>query len=427
MHKAQPIFIEKHLSNFTLLDIFFIFTSLTLLILAVSFAIATGQSIPTFFRLIFFLLIGFSIIKTEYFLPLIISIFILDYFSVVTLKILPSENTLSLIIILISLIYNFKHFLSNFKIVKSYFILSLYFLFYAYFITRIKILKESDFIEIAAIFVLLLGYISREKKSLILLYFSFIFASCLLALQIILYNSRGAEVIRGVWTDPNYLSLLIDMGILLTFNLISFTKSIYLRLFIIFILLLQINGILILASRGGVISVAVSVLYLIRKSIFTKKAIYFGLSIFAIFLIFYYLGLFDLFLRRFQEDNLATAGSRTMIWSSLINEFVHRDLLSLLFGTGSTSSWYISHSIGYITSPHNNYLEILIDYGLIGFSLFWGIIVLIFSKCKNSLSSAVIILIFTGSLSLSPFNYMIPWLFLLFAIFYSNISESELF
>ncbi|MFZ4798011.1 MAG: O-antigen ligase family protein [Bacteroidia bacterium] len=423
--------IDNYFSNFTRVDIIYVIVSLTLLISAVIYTLITLESIPMVFRLVFYMWIAFTIFKSNYFLPFISSLFILDFYSIVPLQILPAEHIYSAIIIFISLLLNMKRFKENYGIIKPYFSISAIFLIYALSITLFNIGESTKFILVVFIFILLLIYIPTEKKHVMIFYFSFIIASLLLTYQGMVQQNLNVDLemaneegSRLMWVDPNYLSLLIDMGILLTLNLIFVVKEKMTRILLLLVFIFQCYILFLLASRGGILACVLILLYLVNKQFTFSRIIYFIITIFIAIILLNQFGFFDLFLERLQDDNLSTAGERTIIWSDLINELEQRNFVELLFGSGSTSSWHISTSIGAITSPHNNYLEILVDYGIIGFLMFFSSLSMLFVKSNNSLSRSVILLVLIGALTLSPFNYYIPWLFILFAIAYNNFQQS---
>lgn len=412
---------SRYFSNYSVSDSLFVIAGIVMIIVAVAYTIINSQSIPLPLRLIFFLLFGISFFKVDFFLPLISSLLILDYFSVSTLGILPADRKYIIALIFIPLVINFKYCFFNFYANRIFLLFSSLFLLYAFIVTRLNGSIESNFLYLVIIFTLLLGFVT-PSRTLNLLYGSFILSSFLLAFQGYFLRDELLDVTYGTlgklrWSDPNYMSLIIDFGILLSFYLLMVFKNVFSRVVIICFLLFQFYIILLLGSRGGLIICLISVLYVFRKNIFTFQFFYYVVGILTVFYIFYYLGFFETIIIRFQENNLNTAGSRTEIWYRILNILSQRNVFSLLFGTGSTSSWYAYSVVYTIRSPHNNYLEFFFDYGLIGLSFFLGLLSYLFFKSKNVLSEAVIMFIALSAVALSPFNYEFLWLYLLFVIF----------
>jgi len=417
----QQDFQSRYFPNYTFSDLWFLSACVFLICAAVAYTIVTSQSIPLPFRLLFFILLGVSFIKIDFFLPFLATLLIVDYFSVRYLGILPADEKYIIYLIFIPLVINIKHCFFNFYANRYIFVFSALFLLYVFLVTRLNGSMESDFINIVLIFILLLGFFS-SSKTLNLLFGSFIFSSFLLSLQGFILKDELVDLSYGSlgklrWTDPNYMSIIIDFGILLSFYLLLVYKNIILRILLICFLLFQFYIVLLLASRGGLIVCFVSLLYLFKKNIFTLKFVYLVAGFSAVIYSFYYLGFFEIILTRFQENNLSTAGSRTIIWNRILNILYQRDVFEFLFGSGSTTSWYAYTVIYAPRSPHNNYLEFLFDYGVIGLTIFLGLLGYIFLNSKNILSQTVIVFILLSAIALSPFNYAFSWLYILFAIF----------
>lgn len=421
MLRFQKDLQSGYFANYTVTDLLFFISCIFMIFAAVAYTIATSQSIPLSFRLVFFLLLGISFIKIDFFLPLLATLLIIDYFSIRYLGILPSDQKYIIYLIFIPLALNFKYCFFNFYTNRFFLIFAALFLLYTFLVTRLNGSMESHLNILVMIFILLLGFVS-SSKTLYLLFGSLIFSSFLLALQGFilqdeLINFANDSTGRLKWTDPNYMCIIIDFGILLSFYLLLIYKNVFFRIITICFLLFLFYIVLLLGSRGGLIVCLISILYLFHKNIFTFKFIYYMVGISTIVYSFYYFGFLEIILARFQEGNLDSAGGRTPIWDRILTVLSQRSVFSLLFGTGSYSSQYVYSIVYSLRSPHNNYLEFFYDYGLIGLSLFLGVISYIFLNSKNILSQAVIIFILLSAVALSPFNYAFSWLYLLFALF----------
>src|SRR5665648_65558 len=409
-----------YLSDYSLTDVLFVISCIVMICTAVAYTVATSNSVPLPLRLVFFVLFGISFFKIDFFLPLISTLLIIDYFSVTLLGILPTDKNYIIYLIIIAFVLNFKFCILNFKANSTILVFVLTFLLYAFFVTWMNGLEESVFLDVAIIFTLLLGFV-KPSKTITLLFGSFILSTFLLSFQGFFLRKELLDITYGTlgklkWTDPNYMSLIIDFGILLSFYLLTVFKNNYIRFITICFILFQFYIVLLLGSRGGLIVCFISVLYLFKKELFSFKFVYYLIGIIFVLLAFYYLGFFETIIVRFQENNLSTAGSRTQIWNRIFSALSQRSFFGLLFGTGSTSSWYAYSIVYAMRSPHNNYLELFFDFGFVGLSLFLGLMSYIYLKSKNILSQTVILFILLGALSLSPFNYEFPWLFLLFDI-----------
>ncbi len=121
---------------------------------------------------------------------------------------------------------------------------------------------------------------------------------------------------------------------------------------------------------------------------------------------------FNSLTNRFKDETTSTASERTIIWEKSFALFNHSDPKTLIFGGGSTFSNHLSgramNSV-YI-SPHNNFLEILYDYGIVGLSFFILLLVYWFRKnSKNILGTSMIMILILSSMSLSPLMYLPFW------------------
>lgn len=69
---------------------------------------------------------------------------------------------------------------------------------------------------------------------------------------------------------------------------------------------------------------------------------------------------------RFVGISEDKGSGRTVIWSILINNLFNRDIVTLIFGTGFRSTVDITR----VASAHNEFLELLIDFGLLYFVMY---------------------------------------------------------
>ena len=205
--------------------------------------------------------------------------------------------------------------------------------------------------------------------------------------------------------DRNYASGLISFGIGLLFTELERIRS----KFLIFLLLIVFFGSqLILASRGGIItSLAILIFIMIYESV-RKKRKSFRLLI-LIFPILLSLVVFDtsLIRDRFKEESIEDQSGRSEIRQESFSKYMNQDLLEKTLGGGSFHGYT---TLAFNKSIHNNFLEVLYDYGLIGVVIF---LVSIFRVWRMQLFNKVNILIYCiVSLSLSPIISVVYWVFL---------------
>lgn len=184
------------------------------------------------------------------------------------------------------------------------------------------------------------------------------------------YNANdGME--RSGWTDPNYLSCIIGMGIVSSMIILlkKERQNLLIKLYCALVIVLSLLVQLLLASRGGLLCVISSLIVLIvlSKVKIQYKALTFIVLVF--FLIWAYSNnYFELLAYRIAND---TGGSgRFVIWTNKLNEFYNlKNPFKWIFGIGYESAYGMaskSTGIGF----HNDFLSILCGYGLIGLILF---------------------------------------------------------
>lgn len=168
------------------------------------------------------------------------------------------------------------------------------------------------------------------------------------------------------------------------------------------------------AKRGAILLGGVSVFYIIYYTEFVKKKIklrhilyfIFTLSI-VILLVNYFLNTNDYLRERvIGEDSDYTSG-RTEIYLYFLNSFINSDLFGMLFGHGFNSTIKL---LG--IHAHNDWIEILIDYGVVGiyitiffyYSLYKSIKSSDKELCKRSLNMQFVTLIVSSLFSMAFFT-----------------------
>ena len=82
--------------------------------------------------------------------------------------------------------------------------------------------------------------------------------------------------------------------------------------------------------------------------------------------------------------------------------------MTILLGAGEGQSMKMALLGGQYFSPHNNYLEIIFNYGIVGFVLFLIWWVSMFVNSKTHEKRALIIFISISSMTIVPFTYVMP-------------------
>ena len=206
------------------------------------------------------------------------------------------------------------------------------------------------------------------------------FAATSLALSIVYLSNYEKFVVsygqgefeRSGWTDPNYLSSIIGMGILTSFVQILRKRNaaLPLKLFWIVCAGLSLISQLLMASRGGILATALSIVIVFM---FMKIRSIYKVGVFVILCVFifwlYNSGFFDLLEYRILSDDGSGSG-RTVIWVKKLNAFIEEgNPLQWIFGLGYESAFKLAGE-GRLLGFHNDFLAILCGYGILGVSVF---------------------------------------------------------
>lgn len=195
-------------------------------------------------------------------------------------------------------------------------------------------------------------------------------------ISVIIYPDYIVEMrFQGTMGDPNYFGRYALICILISvFSIKNKIKSLWSVLFILIFVLLS-------ASKSAILVIIFSVLYFLLKSKIRHKFLWF--SLIALLLVsLSFTDISDLLLSRFTIDSpinirgtriynkidIITSG-RTYLWRFFISEF---DLnhSGFYLGSGiSSSSSFFNPLFGENFMAHNSFIEVLIDLGIIGFSI----------------------------------------------------------
>jgi hypothetical protein len=213
---------------------------------------------------------------------------------------------------------------------------------------------------------------------------------------------------------------LLDYGFLIAaIYMVGKTSENFLlsnKKFLICISVAIFSAVVMTASRAGFLCFALPLLF-----IFLSKRIkwyWFFLGIAFVIGVSYFLyskGTFDVLLYRFfEQGNIESGGERTDIWDRGLSNFFNQDFINILFGGGYWHRATLTHG----ADLHNEFLSVLLDYGLFGLILFLSVI---FSnltfKFKDFFYKNLPVIFFVLTLlSLSPFQsiyvcFLIIWIY----------------
>lgn len=357
--------------------------------------------------------------------PAMFTLFItIRFFSISPFGYLPSKVE---IYFRIALILYFFHFIFKLKGSKTNILLLILF-FSTLFSNLLNQVAEPygpyeyNFIRYLLI-AIIMGKFLQNIEDVRLIEWSFIIISfCLSIYGLIFYQEFALNAIdpheteRVSWNDPNYLGCVIAIGIVISFYYLLSVSRInkLVSIFVTSTIILGFINLGMFASRGAFLTVALPILYLLYKRVHSLKGIITALIILGLFVFgFMTFSIFDSLIGRFSDETIVSGSGRMNIWKQSIETFSNLGLSKLLLGGGGTFAYQMTgESVGVftITSPHNNYLEILYDYGIIGLISFVSLLIYWFKLYSgNELAVSLIILLVVSSLTLSPLMYLPFW------------------
>jgi hypothetical protein len=126
-------------------------------------------------------------------------------------------------------------------------------------------------------------------------------------------------------------------------------------------------------SRGGLLVFLVGILtlvYILKKS---KYILYGGLLVLLLYWVMNEVGITDLFMERITKDETGTSG-RDFIWLGMLTSaYKNGGVLQIIFGQGIDWPWWDfwpDNTWGTAVSSHNQWLTLLINFGIVGLILF---------------------------------------------------------
>lgn len=215
---------------------------------------------------------------------------------------------------------------------------------------------------------------------------------------------------RSGWTDPNYLSCIIGMGVLSAFILLVSTakRGILLVLYCTVVVVISVIAQVLLASRGGILSIVVSLCILIFTSKLKFSHKLFIVLLLACFAFCIISSDYVLLLEHRIQNDVGGGSGRLDIWQNKLTEYMNcGNPLKWIFGFGNISAFRLTAVGDGFVGFHNDYLAFLCAYGLIGFGMF--IYILLYPlKISNKQNRYVVISLLSYlmvcSLTLEPLS-----------------------
>jgi O-Antigen ligase len=173
--------------------------------------------------------------------------------------------------------------------------------------------------------------------------------------------------------DQNNVTSTIALGLVPLFAIQLFSRAnVWTRLVGWLILAGGIYATLLLASRGVTLALAVAFIVMFARLLNNPRR-----SVPLIILAMVgALALASLpgssnLAERFSQGDVASANGRVPLWNAAIREIETSPALQLVFGHGYNYTLIVtSRVVGFLYSVHNTYLQMTLDFGLLGVSLF---------------------------------------------------------
>ena len=247
--------------------------------------------------------------------------------------------------------------------------------------------------------------------------------------------SIGFEGRGGVGVNENVVSAMIGLGIIPLYAKLLAAKnpSWWARALTLGGLLVGLYALLILASRGGTVALAMAFFVITLRVLFNPKR--FIYLIFGGFLALLTLsslpGSNNVFVR-FSGSDLSTLNDRLPLWQAAVSTIMRSTPYELFLGHGFDASRVVAATIfGQLDSIHNAYLQFIIEFGIIGLALFLGIHLLSFLQSwryhdERALhaTGTITALLFFNLTGTTPDNF-IYWIALSFALAVTMVKEND--
>lgn len=208
--------------------------------------------------------------------------------------------------------------------------------------------------------------------------FAAVAASVAVSVWVIVRAVQGDFAYRGnVDVNQNVVSLYVGLGFV-----IALVEGLHasaggrrrasVTTFVFLALAVMAYALVLLASRGMITAVVLASMALfVRVAILDPRRLRF----FVVLLVVAALGLLlpggTGFFARFQEPGTATGGGRVEIWTAVGEAMTNANPAELVLGHGfGASTQVVQRRFASLTSTHNAYLQVLYDFGLVGFASF---------------------------------------------------------
>jgi len=282
------------------------------------------------------------------------------------------------------------------------------------FIHSRTIASSSYILGIIILFFLFIDEHLEQRRNELAL--SFLIIVAILGVESLLYGNDASATetltVDGMervgWSDPNYFSHMLGMGALVALQLLftytNLSKNLrYTLLGLLFVIVLVM---FLVASRGGLVALAGSTVVL---ALLSRKTNSNAIKLLMVMLLFvfalYAMGAFDIMFARVENEDEAELGGRSLVWASKLVEFTAQaSPIDWIFGIGKERALGLANYLaeGEVMGFHNDYLAILLSYGIVGLLGFVFLLAYPIFKFKNAAVTSGIVFLALYSMSLEP-------------------------
>jgi len=254
-------------------------------------------------------------------------------------------------------------------------------------------------------------------------------------LSLTVYGRSTIEV-NGSHVDQNNLALSLTIPL---FCIIDFAKHLkklrFMRIALYISMLIIVYAILFTGSRSGLLGLVfgcIGAFLVYSRKDWRKK-----LGLLLVFIGAYLLMLVALnnlpgsLSERFTISNVLENGAsnRFDIWGNYWSVFKESSIFRIVFGYGYGNSYTIyAQKFGVLTAAHNDILQILLDLGIVGVSLYFY---MLFRAMKDALkkhspiSVSLLIAAFAGLCSMEMLIKKMFWIMLFLAVIITPYTETD--
>lgn len=246
----------------------------------------------------------------------------------------------------------------------------------------------------------------------------------------ILLADYSLDIERIVTGSLNYSCTTLGIGAVSALSqALDARRNKWWRLVCVLTIIISIIALLLQASRGAILAVAVAYVAIIyfHKIKFIYKLL--TIALIGVFVFCLYEGnYFDLLLSRIQNDD--SGSHRLEIWQYKLSTFHNNStVFSYLFGIGLEQTWQLGGSVFSYIGCHNDFVAFYIEYGIVGIIMFLSLICYPLVNCPKSSRFQIIpflLFIIADCISLEPYSIgYAPMYFLLFYLYLVSANNKE--